>query len=202
VPWCGASSSWPPPPSVDDSIICRFHNQRLHTYTARIAAQPTTARDIHNSPRDSPMRPASFASLVRTCRPAPRVIVRRSMPIPFLGALFGSSAAMADKANYPVQKTEGEWQAQLSPGRLWRTRGRRRLTFLQSSSASSARKAQKHPVPASTTSTIPKKASTRVPPARPRCTRPTTNSTRAAAGLPSGTLSLMPWASAPTPPSA
>jgi peptide-methionine (R)-S-oxide reductase len=38
----------------------------------------------------------------------------RSMPnIPFFGALFGS---MADNTKYPVQKAEGEWQAQLSPG--------------------------------------------------------------------------------------
>ncbi|KAF7565771.1 PTR2, Dipeptide-tripeptide permease [Pyrenophora tritici-repentis] len=36
--------------------------------------------------------------------------------IPFLGALFGSSANnMADNADYPVKKPEGEWQAQLSP---------------------------------------------------------------------------------------
>lgn len=38
------------------------------------------------------------------------------MTIPFLSALFGSSASkMADNTNYPVQKTEGEWQTQLSP---------------------------------------------------------------------------------------
>jgi peptide-methionine (R)-S-oxide reductase len=43
----------------------------------------------------------------------PRTI-HRSMPnIPFFGALFGS---MADNTKYPVQKAEGEWQAQLSPG--------------------------------------------------------------------------------------
>ncbi|KAF2205349.1 peptide methionine sulfoxide reductase msrA/msrB [Delitschia confertaspora ATCC 74209] len=37
--------------------------------------------------------------------------------IPFLGALFGSSSSgnMADDQNYPVKKTEGEWQAVLSP---------------------------------------------------------------------------------------
>ena len=48
----------------------------------------------------------------------PRTTVLRSMPnIPFLGALFGSSASnMADNTKYPVQKTDGEWQVQLSPG--------------------------------------------------------------------------------------
>jgi hypothetical protein len=48
--------------------------------------------------------------------PPQRVTVLRSMPIPFIGALFGSSSKMADNTNYPVQKTEGEWQAVLSPG--------------------------------------------------------------------------------------
>ncbi|KAL1610499.1 Peptide methionine sulfoxide reductase B5 [Paraconiothyrium brasiliense] len=43
-----------------------------------------------------------------------RATLVRSMPnIPFLGALFGTK--MADNTNYPIQKTEGEWQAQLSP---------------------------------------------------------------------------------------
>ena len=46
----------------------------------------------------------------------PRATIYRSMPLPFIGALFGTSNKMADSSNYPVQKTEGEWQAQLSPG--------------------------------------------------------------------------------------
>ncbi|KAF2117409.1 Mss4-like protein [Lophiotrema nucula] len=53
----------------------------------------------------------------RTLLRAPtRVNTSRLMPIPFFSALFGSSASnMSDNANFPVQKTEGEWQAQLSP---------------------------------------------------------------------------------------
>ena len=49
-----------------------------------------------------------------------RATVLRSMPnIPFFGALFGSSSSnMADNSNFPVQKTEGEWEAQLSPGTI------------------------------------------------------------------------------------
>jgi peptide-methionine (R)-S-oxide reductase len=35
--------------------------------------------------------------------------------IPFISSLFSSSAKMSD-TTYPVQKTEGEWQAQLNPG--------------------------------------------------------------------------------------
>lgn len=35
--------------------------------------------------------------------------------IPFLGAKFGTSANNMASNNFPVQKTEGEWQAQLSP---------------------------------------------------------------------------------------
>ena len=44
-----------------------------------------------------------------------RATLTRSMPnIPFLGALFGTK--MAGNTNYAVQKPEGEWQTQLSPG--------------------------------------------------------------------------------------
>lgn len=62
---------------------------------------------------------ASPTAAYRSIYHAPqRATLLRSMPnIPFLGALFGSSASnMADNTNYPVQKTEGEWQAVLSPG--------------------------------------------------------------------------------------
>ena len=57
--------------------------------------------------------------LSRTLYQAPqRATIHRSMQnIPILGALFGSSSKMgADNTSYPVQKTEGEWQAVLSPG--------------------------------------------------------------------------------------
>src|SRR6478735_7129329 len=40
--------------------------------------------------------------------------IRSMNNIPFLGALFGTK--MADNTNYPIQKPEGEWQTQLSPG--------------------------------------------------------------------------------------
>lgn len=38
------------------------------------------------------------------------------MPIPFIGSLF--STAETRKMSYPVQKTDQEWQAQLSKGTL------------------------------------------------------------------------------------
>ncbi|KAF2870368.1 Mss4-like protein [Massariosphaeria phaeospora] len=93
------------------------------------------------------MRPPSVSTLIRALHtitnttiraiPAPafgsiyhapqRATVLRSMPsFPFLGALFGSSSTkMADNTNYPVQKTEGEWQTQLSPEqfRILRNKG-------------------------------------------------------------------------------
>ncbi|KAF2825277.1 SelR-domain-containing protein [Ophiobolus disseminans] len=43
----------------------------------------------------------------------PRAILYRSMP--FFGGFLSSSRRMPDNTTYPVQKPEGEWQAQLSP---------------------------------------------------------------------------------------
>ncbi|KAF2670104.1 putative methionine-R-sulfoxide reductase SelR [Microthyrium microscopicum] len=43
----------------------------------------------------------------------PRPVLRASMPIPFFGALF-SSTPKTEKM-YPVNKSDSEWQAQLSP---------------------------------------------------------------------------------------
>lgn len=72
------------------TLIRTFH---VFTNSTFRAANPT--RGIYNSPQ--------------------RATLIRSMPnIPFLGALFGTK--MADNTNYPIQKAEGEWQAQLSPG--------------------------------------------------------------------------------------
>lgn len=65
----------------------------------------------------------TFRSANRSIYNSPqRATLVRSMPnIPFLGALFGTK--MADSTQYPVQKTEGEWQAQLSPGMSHRASG-------------------------------------------------------------------------------
>jgi peptide-methionine (R)-S-oxide reductase len=38
------------------------------------------------------------------------------MPIPFFGALFSSSSSK--NMSYPVQKSDDEWQAVLTPGQL------------------------------------------------------------------------------------
>jgi peptide-methionine (R)-S-oxide reductase len=80
------------------TFIRAFHTV-TNTTSAFIRSNPTSnlGRTIYNTPQ--------------------RAIIYRSMPnIPFLGALFGSSSNMADSTNYPVQKPEGEWQAQLSSG--------------------------------------------------------------------------------------
>ncbi|GKT86315.1 methionine-R-sulfoxide reductase [Colletotrichum tofieldiae] len=43
--------------------------------------------------------------------------LRASMPsIPFLGALFGSSASQQDKMSYPDKKSDDEWRAILNKG--------------------------------------------------------------------------------------
>jgi hypothetical protein len=65
-----------------------------------------------------------FPSFIRTfytvkTRANPRTFNTRTFNIhrniSFFGALFGT---MADNTKYAVQKTDGEWQAQLSPGTL------------------------------------------------------------------------------------
>jgi peptide-methionine (R)-S-oxide reductase len=82
----------------------------------RFPSLPTLVRTLHTF-ANTTIRAANPASnAARLYSPPPRTTVLRSMPIPFLSSLFGSSAAMADNTNYPVQKTDGEWQAVLSPG--------------------------------------------------------------------------------------
>jgi peptide-methionine (R)-S-oxide reductase len=88
----------------------------------RFPTFPTLLRTFHtvSNTTGAFFRASSASTIGRTIYSTPqRAIIYRSMPnIPFLGALFGSSSSMADNTNYPVQKTEGEWQAQLSPGTL------------------------------------------------------------------------------------
>lgn len=86
----------------------------------RFPTFPTLLRTFHtvSNTTSAFFRASPANSIGRTIYGTPqRAIIFPSMPnIPFLGALFGSSSSMADKTNYPVQKAEGEWQAQLSPG--------------------------------------------------------------------------------------
>jgi hypothetical protein len=91
--------------------------KRLHM---RFPSFPTFIRAFHTVTNTTSafIRSNPTSNLGRTIYNTPqRAVIYRSMPnIPFLGALFGSSSSMADNTNYPVQKPEGEWQAQLSPG--------------------------------------------------------------------------------------
>ncbi|OCK75988.1 methionine-R-sulfoxide reductase B2 [Lepidopterella palustris CBS 459.81] len=78
-------------PSIP-TVIRTFHT--LINVTSRITSQSRTA-GLH---------------------PAPRITLLKSMPtIPFFGSLFSSSSNKMSKHNFPVKKTEGEWQAILSP---------------------------------------------------------------------------------------
>src|SRR4051812_39109520 len=94
-----------PPPTIDINPFMRVPSFQTIIYTLQ-AFTNTTLRGT---------TPYLSRSFYRTPQ---RATVLRSMPnITFLGALFGSSSnKMVDNSNYPVQKTEGEWQAQLSPG--------------------------------------------------------------------------------------
>lgn len=57
--------------------------------------------------RSTPRTP--FSSITR-----PSFALKASMPIPFVGALF--STAESRNMSYPVQKSDGEWKAQLNKG--------------------------------------------------------------------------------------
>ncbi|KAH7381303.1 Mss4-like protein [Phaeosphaeria sp. MPI-PUGE-AT-0046c] len=85
----------------------------------RFPSFPTLLRTFHTvtNTTSALFRASAASGLGRTIYHSPqRAVLYRSMPnIPFLGALFGSSSSMADTTDYPVQKTQGEWQAQLSP---------------------------------------------------------------------------------------
>jgi hypothetical protein len=92
----------------------------IYSFPMRFPTFPTLLRTFHtvSNTTSAFFRSSPAHTIGRTLYNTPqRAILYRSMPnIPFLGALFGSSSSMADNTNYPVQKTEGEWQAQLSPG--------------------------------------------------------------------------------------
>lgn len=124
--------------------------------------------------------------------------LRASMPtIPFLGALFSSGQTKMSDANYPVQKSDSEWRAVLSPGThtipILKTHFppfdcMTDSSRLQSSSASSAKKAPSIRARGSTTSTHLPPGSTTASPAKLRSTHQRENS-RAIAG---GQLSSKP----------
>jgi peptide-methionine (R)-S-oxide reductase len=122
----------------------------------RFPTFPTLLRTFHtvSNTTSAFLRLSPAHTLGRTIYNTPqRAVLYRSMPsIPFLGALFGSSSSMADNTNYPVQKTEGEWQTQLSPGAHTLYLHRRMLTNTsQNSSEFSARRAPSRPGPAPST---------------------------------------------------
>jgi peptide-methionine (R)-S-oxide reductase len=82
----------------------------------RFPSFPTIIRTFHTFANSTIRAANPTLSVSRLYSPPQRATILRSMPIPFISSLFGSSAKMADNTNYPVQKTEGEWQAVLSPG--------------------------------------------------------------------------------------
>lgn len=178
--------------SPPTTLTYHFSHMRFPSFPSLVRAFHSIANTTTAFVRSSPA-----STLGRTIYSSPqRALVYRSMPnIPFLGALFGSSSSMADNTNYPVQKPEGEWQAQLSPGMCLRAHLQppamltSRLPRPQSNSASSAKKAPSPRARANTTSTTRMPASTPAAAAPRPSTKPTTNSIPAADGPPSGTPS-------------
>jgi len=58
----------------------------------------------------------STFSRTRAFQVSPRISTLRSMPsIPILGSLFGSSSNNTEKMSFPVDKSDQEWRAVLSP---------------------------------------------------------------------------------------
>ncbi|KAF2181056.1 SelR-domain-containing protein [Zopfia rhizophila CBS 207.26] len=83
----------------------------------RIPSIPTLIRTLHTlSFANNTLRTAPTICFQSFYQAPHRVTVLRSMPsIPFLGALFGTNSNKMADEKFPVQKTEGEWQAILSP---------------------------------------------------------------------------------------
>jgi hypothetical protein len=78
----------------------------------RFPSIPTLIRSLHAFTNSTSR--VAHPSRGRYSSPRRASLVRAMPNVPFLGALFGTK--MADNTTYPVQKAEGEWQAQLSPG--------------------------------------------------------------------------------------
>ena len=82
----------------------------------RFPTIPTLIRTLHTFANTTIRATNPAFNVSRLYNPPHRATTFQSMPLPFIGALFGTSSNMADNTKFPVQKTEGEWQAQLSPG--------------------------------------------------------------------------------------
>lgn len=95
-----------------------FHQQKppRAAYISVLMRVPSVVRTLYVFTNTTLRATTPAFNVSRLYSIPPRATVYRSMPLPFIGALFGTSNKMADSSNYPVQKTEGEWQAQLSPG--------------------------------------------------------------------------------------
>ena len=79
----------------------------------RIPSFPTIVRAFYTVTHTT----ASYLQPARLRAPTRSPFALRSMPtVPFLGSLFGSKASSRSSMEPPVQKSENEWQAILSPG--------------------------------------------------------------------------------------
>lgn len=67
--------------------------------------------------RLAPQHQAALTPLLATSASALRY---QSMPLPSLSSFFSSTASTRNMS-YPLSKSDGEWQAQLSPGKTHRT---------------------------------------------------------------------------------
>lgn len=76
----------------------------------RIPSLPTLLRTLYTLSNATIYRTLPQRTLQRTFRPT---LLRSSMPIPFLGSLFSTSQSRT--MSYPLQKSDDEWRAVLSP---------------------------------------------------------------------------------------
>lgn len=106
-----------------------FHHNNHHTPSnssfqrrtliilMRWPSLPTCLRAFYTFSNATFSRTAPAPFTLAAGRPTTNAL-KSSMPIPFLGALF--STAESRNMSFPVQKSDSEWQAQLSPGELER----------------------------------------------------------------------------------
>lgn len=105
--------------TLDTSIIKIPHSMRLPSFPnilRTLAFSNFTRPNTTSSILNSTPRLFSKNNYNNNINSSSSLSLYRSMPtLPFIGSLFSTSSSSRDMTDYPVKKSDGEWQAVLSP---------------------------------------------------------------------------------------